>query len=70
MSESKPEIGEKVDFKVPKMGESIKEGSIISWLKQEGESFHEGDTLVEIGTDKVDNEVPAPFDGKVLESLA
>ena len=66
MSESKVEVGEEVDFKVPKMGESITEGSIISWAKNEGDHFEEGETLVEIGTDKVDNEVPAPFDGQLI----
>ncbi|HET8837995.1 MAG TPA: dihydrolipoamide acetyltransferase family protein [Flavobacteriaceae bacterium] len=55
------------EFKLPKMGESITEGTIINWLVQEGESFEEGDILVEIGTDKVDNEVPAPFSGKMIE---
>src|SRR5690606_20716798 len=55
------------EFKLPKMGESITEGTIINWLIREGESFEEGDILLEVGTDKVDNEVPAPFSGKLLE---
>ncbi|MGM0636183.1 MAG: dihydrolipoamide acetyltransferase family protein [Bacteroidota bacterium] len=55
------------EFKLPKMGESITEGTILNWLVNEGESFQEGDTLVEVGTDKVDNEVPAPFSGKLVE---
>ncbi|HET8809609.1 MAG TPA: dihydrolipoamide acetyltransferase family protein [Flavobacteriaceae bacterium] len=55
------------EFKLPKMGESITEGTIINWLVQEGETFEEGDILVEVGTDKVDNEVPAPFSGKMIE---
>lgn len=55
------------EFKLPKMGESITEGTILNWLVKEGESFQEGDTLVEVGTDKVDNEVPAPFSGKLVE---
>ena len=55
------------EFKIPKMGESITEGTIINLLVQEGESFEEGDILLEVGTDKVDNEVPAPFSGKLLE---
>ena len=66
MSQAKVEVGEEVDFKVPKMGESITEGSIIGWSFKEGDHFKEGDTLVEIGTDKVDNEVPAPFDGQLI----
>lgn len=58
------------DFTLPKMGESITEGTILNWLVQEGEPFNEGDILVEVGTDKVDNEVPAPFDGIMIKHLA
>lgn len=57
------------DFILPKMGESITEGTILNWLVQEGESFEEGDILVEVGTDKVDNEVPAPFSGTMKKHL-
>ena len=52
---------------MPKMGESITEGTIINWLVAEGDSFEEGDILLEVATDKVDNEVPAPASGKMLE---
>lgn len=52
---------------MPKMGESITEGTIISWLINEGDSFDEGDILLEVATDKVDNEVPAPASGKMLQ---
>ncbi|MDX1470615.1 MAG: dihydrolipoamide acetyltransferase family protein, partial [Flavobacteriaceae bacterium] len=55
---------------MPKMGESITEGTIINWLLEEGESFNEGDILLEVATDKVDNEVPAPFSGKIIEIKA
>jgi 2-oxoglutarate dehydrogenase E2 component (dihydrolipoamide succinyltransferase) len=58
------------DFILPKMGESITEGTIISWLIEEGESFEEGDILVEVATDKVDNEVPAPFTGVMEKHIA
>ncbi len=51
---------------MPKMGESITEGTIINWLVQEGDSFEEGDILVEVATDKVDNEVPAPSAGTMI----
>lgn len=57
------------DFLLPKMGESITEGTILNWLVQEGESFNEGDILVEVGTDKVDNEVPSPSAGIMLKHL-
>ena len=55
-----------VEFKMPKMGESITEGTVISWLVKEGESFEEGDILIEVATDKVDNEVPAPLSGTMI----
>ena len=55
---------------MPKMGESITEGKILSWLVKEGETFEEGDILVEVATDKVDNEVPAPAAGKLLQYKA
>lgn len=54
---------------MPKMGESITEGTIISWLVAEGETFEEGDILLEVATDKVDNEVPAPSDGIMKKHL-
>ena len=59
----------RLEFTMPKMGESITEGTIISWLVQEGDSFNEGDILCEVATDKVDNEVPAPGDGVMLQHL-
>jgi 2-oxoglutarate dehydrogenase E2 component (dihydrolipoamide succinyltransferase) len=55
-----------VQFRLPKMGESITEGKILSWWVKEGDTFEEGDILVEVATDKVDNEVPAPAAGKLL----
>ncbi|WP_298954430.1 dihydrolipoamide acetyltransferase family protein [uncultured Nonlabens sp.] len=58
-----------MDFTLPKMGESITEGTILNWLVQEGEAFEEGDILVEVGTDKVDNEVPAPTAGIMSKHL-
>ncbi len=54
---------------MPKMGESITEGTIINWMINEGDYFEEGDILLEVATDKVDNEVPAPASGKMLEHI-
>ncbi len=51
------------------MGESITEGTIINWLVNEGESFDEGDIILEVATDKVDNEVPAPSSGTLIKTL-
>jgi len=50
------------------MGESITEGTIINWLVNEGDSFDEGDIILEVATDKVDNEVPAPASGTMVET--
>ncbi|MFT5862794.1 MAG: 2-oxoglutarate dehydrogenase E2 component (dihydrolipoamide succinyltransferase) [Flavobacteriales bacterium] len=54
---------------MPKMGESITEGTILAWLVPEGQSFDEGDILVEVATDKVDNEIPAPSAGIMVKHL-
>lgn len=58
---------QKSEFKLPKMGESITEGTIIEWRVNEGDSFEEGDILLEVATDKVDNEVPASASGIMVE---
>lgn len=54
---------------MPKMGESIAEGTIINWLVNEGDSFEEGDIILEVATDKVDNEVPAPASGTLVKTM-
>ncbi|WP_253187433.1 2-oxo acid dehydrogenase subunit E2 [Mangrovimonas sp. DI 80] len=51
------------------MGESITEGTIINWLVNEGDSFEEGDILLEVATDKVDNEVPATSSGTLVKTM-
>lgn len=58
-----------VEVLLPKMGESVAEATITSWLKQEGDPIEAEESLVEIATDKVDSEVPAPADGVVLKIL-
>ena len=57
------------ELKMPKMGESITEGTIINWLIAEGDPFDEGDIILEVATDKVDNEVPAPASGTLVKTL-
>jgi 2-oxoglutarate dehydrogenase E2 component (dihydrolipoamide succinyltransferase) len=54
---------------MPKMGESITEGTILNWLVNEGDAFEEGDIILEVATDKVDNEVPAPASGTLKKTL-
>jgi 2-oxoglutarate decarboxylase len=62
--------GETVDIVMPAMGESVSEGTILEWAKQPGEAVAEDETVVEISTDKVDAEVPAPASGTIEEILA
>src|SRR6059058_5121660 len=56
-----------VEVVMPPMGDSVSEGSILEWHKQEGDEVSEDETLVEISTDKVDAEVPAPISGTVVK---
>jgi 2-oxoglutarate dehydrogenase dihydrolipoamide succinyltransferase (E2 component) len=55
---------------MPKMGESINEGTILRWLKKEGDAVQKDEPILEISTDKVDTEVPSPVDGILLKILA
>lgn len=55
------------EFKMPKMGESITEATIINWLKSVGDYVEAEETLVEVATDKVDNDVPSPVSGVITE---
>ncbi|MCS6808966.1 MAG: 2-oxoglutarate dehydrogenase, E2 component, dihydrolipoamide succinyltransferase [Bacteroidota bacterium] len=59
----------KIDVVMPKMGESIQEGKILNWLKKVGDRVERDETLLEISTDKVDTEVPAPAAGVVAQIL-
>tara|TARA_Y100000782_G_scaffold47436_1_gene53208 strand:- start:48 stop:1334 length:1287 start_codon:yes stop_codon:yes gene_type:complete len=59
-----------VDVIMPKMGESLTEGTILEWYKKPGETISQDETLLEIGTDKVDSEIPSPTAGTVVEILA
>ncbi len=54
---------------MPKMGESVIEATIIKWLKNEGDKVKADETLLEIATDKVDSEIPAPSDGILVKRL-
>ena len=55
---------------MPKMGESITEGTILEWKKKIGDSIVKDETILEISTDKVDSEVPAPASGTLLKIIA
>lgn len=67
--EKKEESGSLVEIPMPKMGESIVEGTIIKWHKQVGDQVKVDETIYEISTDKVDTEVPSPVDGTLKEIL-
>lgn len=56
-----------IEFKMPKMGESISEATIISWLKNVGDFVDAEETILEVATDKVDSEVPSPVSGTITE---
>jgi 2-oxoglutarate decarboxylase len=56
-----------VQVVMPAMGDSVAEGTVLEWHKQEGDAISVDETLVEISTDKVDAEVPAPVSGTVLK---
>lgn len=55
------------EFKMPKMGESITEATIINWLKSVGDYVEAEETILEVATDKVDNDVPSPVSGVITE---
>lgn len=57
------------EIKMPKLGESITEGTIISWSVQVGDIIKEDDVLFEVNTAKVSAEIPSPVEGKVVEIL-
>src|SRR5688572_8878002 len=59
-----------VDIVTPAGGESVTEGTILEWAVRVGEPIAEGDTVVEISTDKVDMELPAPVTGTLTEIVA
>ena len=57
------------DITMPKLGETVTEGTISSWLKNAGDTVEFDDPLFEVSTDKVDSEIPSPYDGVLLEIL-
>ena len=61
---------EKIEVIMPQMGESVVEATVIEWSKSVGETVEEDETLLEISTDKVDSEVPAPTAGTLVEIFA
>ena len=58
-----------VEIEMPKMGESVMEGTIIKWYKKVGDNVKKDETIFEISTDKVDTEIPSPVEGTLAEVL-
>ncbi len=59
-----------VEMVMPKMGESVMEGTVLAWLKKAGDHIDEDESLLEVATDKVDTEIPSSHSGIVKELLA
>lgn len=59
----------KFELKLPKMGESVAEATITSWLKEIGDTIEADEAVFEIATDKVDSEVPSEVEGILIEKL-
>ena len=59
----------KFELKLPKMGESVAEATLTSWLKEVGDTIEEDEAVLEIATDKVDSEVPSEVTGILVEKL-
>src|SRR5689334_22812266 len=70
---AEPEVGVPTgvvhDITMPKLGETVTEGTIASWRKQVGDTVEFDDPLFEVSTDKVDSEIPSPYDGVMIEIL-
>jgi 2-oxoglutarate dehydrogenase E2 component (dihydrolipoamide succinyltransferase) len=58
-----------IEVLLPKMGESVAEATVTAWLKNEGDTIEAEESIIEIATDKVDSEVPAPIDGVLVKKL-
>jgi len=59
----------KFELKLPKMGESVAEATVTSWLKEIGDTIEADEAVLEIATDKVDSEIPSEVDGILVEKL-
>ena len=58
------------EIKMPQLGESVTEGTVTRWLKQEGDTVEVDEPLLEVSTDKVDTEIPAPTAGVLTKIVA
>ena len=58
-----------MDITMPQLGETVTEGTVTRWLKQVGDQVAPDELIFEVSTDKVDSEIPSPYDGVLLEVL-
>ena len=58
-----------IEIRLPKMGESVTEATITNWLKKIGDTVQIDEPLVEVATDKVDNELPSEAEGILIKTL-
>ena len=58
------------EVRMPQLGETVMEGTIVQWFKQVGDEVAEDEPLFEVSTDKVDSEVPSPMSGVLVEIVA
>ena len=58
-----------IEIRLPKMGESVTEATITNWLKNIGDTIEMDEPLVEVATDKVDNELPSEAEGVLVQQL-
>ena len=56
-----------VSVQMPALGESVTEGTVTRWLKQEGDTVEQDEPLLEVSTDKVDTEIPSPVSGTLVQ---
>ncbi len=56
-----------INIEMPKMGESLTEGTVLEWKVKVGDTIEKDAVLLEIATDKVDSEIPSPVSGKIVE---
>jgi 2-oxoglutarate dehydrogenase E2 component (dihydrolipoamide succinyltransferase) len=59
-----------ISVQMPALGESVTEGTVTRWLKQEGDTVAEDEPLLEVSTDKVDTEIPSPASGVLTKIVA
>ncbi|MGV0799676.1 biotin/lipoyl-containing protein, partial [Mycolicibacterium elephantis] len=59
-----------ISVQMPALGESVTEGTVTRWLKQEGDTVEQDEPLLEVSTDKVDTEIPSPASGVLKKIVA